>query len=412
MTRSPIPLSFIQRSMLAQEALVDRPIYNMRMCFKIAGPIESRLLEQALCHVVRRHDVLCSRYSPAGAEPFPGYADPELVTRVSVGGEEIELISGALWKRHFDLASEFPIRAMLVSASAAEHHLGLCVHHVAGDSWSLRIFLEELGGAYGRLLRGAPCADHSTAPSYFQYALRERDITGDVAWWGDWLAGIEGQPYPKVESGDGTAGADSISVDLDLDAVATRAVRELARAARVSPAVVLFTAVSLVAAEYRGQRDAVVGLLAALRDTSSLQMTIGPLLNTIPVRTLWPKCCSSTELLRAHENAINMALENKHVPYSRILKACVTERTARTAPIFLHMVNIDNESYRLRLPGTRCVQVPISTEWAVFPALWEFGWRSIGNLRGVLRASADAFTADQVTEFAALFRARLLTLAS
>lgn len=409
---SRTPLSFMQKSMLAQEALVELPVYNIRMCFKIAGPIEPHVLEAALCRVARRHDVLCSHYSSAGAQPCPPHSKPELVTRTSAGGDEVSLICDELWKRPFDLASELPIRAMLVSASAAEHHLGLCVHHIAADSWSLRLFLEELGQTYGRFLHGEPCADDSTAPSYFEPALQERNTTQDVDWWRERLAGIAGQPYPKTWPFDGATNADVISVDLDVDAFASRAVRELAGVAQVSPAVVLFTAVSSVAAECQGLHEAVVGLLVALRDTRRLQMTVGPLLNTLPIRTSWPISCSSTELISAHESAINLALTHKHVPYSRILKACAAERTERTAPIFLHLVNIDNESYRLRLPGTRCVQVPTSPEWAIFPALWEFSWRSIGNVRGVLRASADAFTADQAAVLADMFRSKLLKLAS
>ncbi len=408
---SPAPLSFIQKSMLAQEALVGLPVYNMRMCFKITGPVEPCVLDEALCYVIRRHAVLCSYYSPAGAEPCPDSSRPQLLTRTSADRDVIELLSDALWKRHFDLASEFPVRAMLVSTSAAEHYLGLCIHHVAGDSWSLRIFLEELGETYGRLLGGGPGADGSAAPSYFEYARQERNETGDAGWWREWLTGIAGQPYPKIGSPDDAACADGISVDLALGAVASRAVRELARAARVSPAVVLFTVVSSVTAECRGHNEAVVGLLAALRDTRRLQMTVGPLLNTLPVRASWPVPCSNMELIKAHEDAINSALMHKHVPYAHILKACVAKRPARTAPIFLHLVNVDNESYRLRLQGTRCVHVPAPAKWAIFPGLWEFSWRSVGNVRGVFRVSADAFTADQAALLADMFLSKLLQLA-
>lgn len=410
LTQPPLPLSFLQKSMLAQEAAADRPIYNMRLCFKITGPVEPRILEEALGQVVRRHAVLGCHYRPAGAEPCPGSSKPELITRTSVPGGEVDLIRAALWAPLFDLASQIPIRAMFVSTSPAEHYLGLCVHHVAGDSWSLRLLLEELGDNYGRLLQNQPCGNDSMAPSYFEHARSERMTTEGVAWWRERLAGIASQPYPNTETSADITSADRISVDLGLDIVASRAVRELARSARVSPAVVLFTAVSAVAAQARGQDDAVVGLLVALRDTPKLQMTLGPLLNTLPVRVSRPVSCSSLELIRAHENAINMALRHKRVPYSRILKACVTERPARAAPLFLHMVNVDNEALRLRLRGARCVRIPTPAQWAVFPAVWEFSWRSIGNVSGELRVSADAFTFDQASEIAGRFRSKLLHL--
>lgn len=412
LTHSLMPLSYLQKSMLAQEALVGRPLYNMRTCFKITGPVDAGALEQALGCVASRHAVLCSRYSSAGAEPCPGLCKPVLMTQSSPAGEEVDLIRDVLWRRHIDLANQLPVRAMLVSSSPAEHYLGLCIHHVAGDSWSLRLFLEELGQGYGRLSRGEPLAAGSAAPSYFEYAQQERMATEDVGWWRDQLSGVGCQPYPKVVEPGDAACSDVISVELNVDARATRAVRELARAARVSPTVVLFAAVSSVTAANRRETEATVGLLAALRDTSRLQLTMGPLLNTLPIRTSWPPRCSGAELIGAHEDAINSALMHKYVPYSRILKACVTERHAGAAPIFLHLVNVDNEFLRLRLRGAKCTWVRSPPEFAIFPALWEFSWGAVGNIRGVLRVSAGAFAPDQAAVLADMFLAGLLRVAA
>ncbi|MET7802712.1 condensation domain-containing protein [Streptomyces decoyicus] len=405
----------MQQSMLVHEALVNRPLYNMPLGFRITGRLEVPALQQALHHVIRRHPVLHSTFDEAGAVPLaPGAPLPELVLGRWEGGDERAPVITEFWQRSFDLRREIPVRALLMSASPEDHLLVMCVHHVAGDSWALALLVRELGGAYARIVRGAVGPEETPAPDFFAYVAEERAAAQDTAWWAESLRDLKPQPVPREEPPDEDERGRFLPVGLQLDAVHTQGVKRLAHEARVSPAAVLFTAVSTAVAPGPGaasgrEHRSVIGLPAVLRDTRDMQETMGPLLNTLPVSTTWSPDRPAQEIVRTHAAAMESALAHKQVPYTRILKAARMRRTPGAAPL-LHLVNVDTEVPRLRLPGTRATALPMPARWATFPALWEFSWGTVGNMNGVLRTAADSFTTDQANDMAGAFRSNLAHL--
>ncbi len=409
------PLSDMQLSMLAHETIGGLPIYTMPLCFEITGAVDAPALEAALHLVVRRHPVLRSTYADGrAAEATDTVPLPALGVGIVRDGADGAIAALArLWETPMDLATRMPVRAGLVSVAPDRHFLGLAVHHVAGDSWSLALFLEELGTAYGAL-RGGRVPVLPPAPDFFAHAAEEQSRTWDLTWWRERLDGVRPQPPARTVPPTADEQGALHALGLDLDATDTRGVRELARTARVSPTAVLFTAVSLAVGHTTGGEttsgESTVGLPVVLRDTQELQSAMGPLLNTLPVRTTWRPDASSVELVQAHGAAIDAALAHKDVPYSRILKAAGTHRRPGSAPLFLHVVNADTETPRLRLSGVRSTLRPVTPKWAIFPAHWEFSWKAVGNIRGFLQVSADAFTAAQARECAGRFRSNLTRL--
>jgi hypothetical protein len=280
---------------------------------------------------------------------------------------------------------------------------------VAGDSWALALLIRELGQAYATLVQGATPTNDSPPPDFFAYVAREQAAGWSTAWWREALRNLQPQPYPRDEAPQQTDRGLFVPVELNLNAADTQGVKRLARVARVSPAAVLFTAVSSAVAVGSGPYESAVGLPAALRDTRDLQETMGPLLNTLPVRTFWSSDLSATETVQRHAAAMESALAHKDVPYSRILKAAQIRRIPGAAPL-LHLVNVDTEIPRLRLRGAKTAALHIPANWATFPALWEFSWQQIGNMSGVLRTDASFFTAEQANGLAQEFRSSLARL--
>ncbi|MER5873080.1 condensation domain-containing protein [Streptomyces sp. NPDC002044] len=439
------PLSDMQRSMLAHEALEELPVYTMPLCFEITGRVDADLLERALHHVVRRHPVLCSLYDGTHARvlgdaaPMPSLHRP-VPDRAPGRAPGTDPALAAFLNAPFDLGREVPVRAALATTGPDRHLFALAVHHVAGDSVSQALMLRDIGAAYAALARDGRLPRPAPGPDFFAHAraegphraeerpAEERPAPpppggsargrsgpapgparpdGDAAWWAARLRGTAPQPYPRRIPPPEADRCTRISLGLALDADDTAGIRELARTAQVSPSAVLFTAVSHTIAA-PGGGETVIGLPTALRDRPELRAAVGPLLNTLPVRTRLDATAGPAGTVRAHAAAMEESLTRKELPYSRILAAAGARHSFDSAPLFLHVVNIDHEPLRLRLAGARCTLLPVPRAWVVFPAQWEFGWSTVGNVRGELRLSADAFTAEHAHDLAGRFR-RVLT---
>ncbi|WP_419995142.1 condensation domain-containing protein [Streptomyces boninensis] len=406
---NPTPLSDMQRSMLAHEALEELPIYTMPLAFEVTGPVDPDLLERALHHVIRRHPVLRARYDGTDAHDLgDGAPLPPLVRPAASAAPGLAPALAAFLNTPFDLSREVPVRAALAATGPDRHQLALAVHHIAGDSISLALLLRELGAAYTALSREGRPPHAPPAADFFAHARAEQQDSGPAAadWWAERLSGIRPQPFPRRIPPPEADRCTLISRDLGLDADDTAGVRELARTAEVSPAAVLFAAVSHAIAE-PGATETVIGLPTALRDRPELGAAMGPLLNTLPVRTPLAPGATAAGAVRTHAAAIEESLARKDLPYSRIVRAAGIRRSFDAAPLFLHLVNIDCEPLRLRLDRARCTLLPVPRTWVVFPAHWEFGWGLVGNLCGELRLSADAFTDDHADTLAGRFRQAL-----
>lgn len=398
----PRPMSAMQQAMLVQEAVAGCPLYTMPLCFTVRGPVDADALEAALRHVLERHPVLLSSYDGEFARPCPGgFTGLRRVTDPALGDASALT---ELWDTLFELATEAPVRATLVSGGPDEHVLGLAVHHVAGDSWSLAILLRELGVSYGAVRAGTrPVL--AAAPDFFDHAAWERRQVWDDTWWRDRLRGAPARPARRAEPPPEAERGRLTAVDLDLDADDTRAVRAMSRAERLSPAAVLFTAVSAAVAGDRG--ESVVGLPTALRDTAPLQETVGPLINTLPVRTVWPPGLRGADLLAVHAASMEDTVAHKEVPYPRILRAAGTPRGLGADPLLEHVVNVDSPLPDLPLPGLRTAVRPVARRRANLPALWQFTWGTVGNIHGALEAETATFSPQDAHELADRFRRAL-----
>jgi hypothetical protein len=394
------PLSELQEAMLAHEELAGRPLYNMPFRFALIGQPAMDVLSAAIELVVRRHPVLTAAYHLDSGTALLDAVGLPAPRRLALDN------LACLWTEPFDLETEPPIRIGVAQRSADEYVLGLCVHHVAGDTWSAQLLLSELGSAYRALGKGGQPTGPQAVSDFFAHAAAERAHQPDLTPLIRSLAGLGPWRYPRSVPPVAVDTGRAYRVELEL-AGHTRAVRRLAERAHVSPAAVLLAAVGAAVAD---GESTVLGLPVVLRDTEATQRMMGPLLNIVPVVAGAGWDGSGAESVRAHADAMTVALRHRDVPYPRLLAALGSQRHAGTAPLFLHVVNVDPDVPRLGLAGLRVVGEPVIPEWAVWPAMWEFSWPMVGSLRGALTVSLDAFDPADAGTLAERLQIRLSAL--
>ncbi|HEX7955772.1 MAG TPA: amino acid adenylation domain-containing protein, partial [Pyrinomonadaceae bacterium] len=149
-----LPLSFAQQRLWFLDQLeAGSAFYNIPLAVRLSGQLDRRALEQALGEIVRRHEVLRSRFVAVEGKPTLVIDEPEpLSIPVLDFGDlsaeerqaEVERLAAAEAQRPFDLAKGPLLRTQLLRLTATEHILLFNIHHIITDGWSMGVLVREV----------------------------------------------------------------------------------------------------------------------------------------------------------------------------------------------------------------------------------------------------------------------------
>ena len=180
------------RALTASRRLSRRGTYSIPLAVRLVGCARPR----GACGCAER---------PGGAAREPAHGVPgdggacrgrrcfaasaaRLALAISASTEaELAAALSAAAGRGFELSRELPLRAHLFAMlrplrarlSHHEHVLLLVLHHIAGDGWSLRPLLRDLGALYRARCEGGAAAVPVLPVQYADYTLWQRAVLGD-----------------------------------------------------------------------------------------------------------------------------------------------------------------------------------------------------------------------------------------
>lgn len=183
------PLSFSQQRLWFLDRLeAGNLAYHIPTALRLQGRLDIRALEQAVNEMIRRHEILRTRFGMDGEQPVQIVA-PEL--RLSIGvvalselaetdrDAEVLRLARADGAQFFDLTTGPLLRVNLLVLGEQEYVLLFTLHHIVFDGWSAAILFEEFASLYQAFLAGNPSP---LSPLPIQYA--------DFAYWQrQWLQG-------------------------------------------------------------------------------------------------------------------------------------------------------------------------------------------------------------------------------
>ena len=148
------------------------------------GPLDLRALELSLGEIVRRHEVLRTRfpYTSAGVvqeilPATPLHLPVEDLSRLAADDCQRATRERVLAEYHrpFDLTEEPPFRAVLLQLGPEDYVLVAVIHHIAYDRWSRGILLRELALLYTAYSAGEASPLCEPALQYRDYASWQRE---------------------------------------------------------------------------------------------------------------------------------------------------------------------------------------------------------------------------------------------
>ncbi|MGC5015678.1 condensation domain-containing protein [Streptosporangium sp. DT93] len=354
-------LSFDQQRLWMENQLLPGVIYNVHGRRRIVGELNVAVLEASIRAIVARHETLRTRFPAGEGEPVQvvdDHADDGLIRitdltglRGQDGDETAERAARRLLDEElttpFDLTTGPLIRCLLIKLGDDEHALGVTMHHIVSDAWSIGLFIRELTALYEA--GGDPRrAGLSPLPvQYRDYAVWQRSwLSGEALenQINHWRRHLQAAPralaMPTVQRRTNAMRAEAGQVVAELSAQETASLRQLCRSHGVTSFMVLYAVLATIFSRWSGQTDLVIGVPVAGRTNRATDRLIGFFVNMLPLRV---DLSDNPTFVRLLERVRRVALDgyaHAEAPMDELVRDLNIARDPRRTPLFEVVLNV------------------------------------------------------------------------
>ncbi len=354
----PLPLSFSQaRQWFLDQLEPGNPAYNLPASIGLPGRVNAAAISAALSEVLRRHEVLRTRFASHGGEPHQEIlaAAPLPLSVVDCGGLSGDMAYAAArvaamreQSLPFDLAQGPLLRAWLV-LGPTESRLFLTLHHIVTDGWSMTLLIRELSILYQAALA---CVAPSLAPLPVQYAdfaawqrswLEGPALEDLLDYWRGRLAGAPpvldlplDRPRPPIQTHRGARRRLGLGPEL-LAAVRGHGQRE-----GMTQFMVLLGAWVALLFRHTHDEDISVGTYTAGRGLPEIEGLIGFFVNTLVLRMKPSGAIGFGRFLEQVREVTLGAFAHEDLPFEKLLEEIRPERSLAHTPLFQVMLEFQN----------------------------------------------------------------------
>ncbi|MGW2786685.1 amino acid adenylation domain-containing protein [Streptomyces populi] len=325
--------------------------YNVPSLWQLSGEVDAEALEAALDGLVRRHEILRTRFTVGEDGPYQ-VVQPADETRCRLSRQPVDFGPGgpaagipeevrAFAEEPFDLGTAPLVRACFFTdhRRPGDALFLLVFHHIAIDGSSLPTVLRDLEALYRRAV-GEP-QDGLVEPGlqfldFAVWAQQQPTAESDrqLAYWREQLKDLPAlelpadRPRPPYWSGHGAA------VDFALPADVVLALRSLGGEEHASSFMVLLAAFKVVLARWSGQGDIAVGAAMTARSLPELEELVGFLTDTMVLRCAISGERTFRDVLGDVRAATLGAMKHNLVSYGQVVQELQPERQLDRNPVF------------------------------------------------------------------------------
>ena len=426
--QGPTLLSYTQKRLWFIHRLdPDGTSYNLPGAVRIEGPLNVPALEKSLKEIVRRHEVLRTRFVAVNGEPRQAVEDNATIELPIVGLDHVP--SNEIQKRvasilqedsqtPFDLEGGPLVRAKLLRSGEREHVLLVTMHHIVADDWSMGVLIRELSALYRAFSAGRPSPLAELPIQYADFSIWQQKwfhgeaLGQQLEYWKKQLAGLQplqlptDRQRPIVSSGKGSKISFTLSSDL------TKKLRDLGRQQNATLYMTLLAAYQTLLFQYSGQTDIAVGTSIAGRRFTEIEGLIGCFLNMLVLRTDLSGAPTFIELLKRVKDVTLGAYAHQDLPFEKLVETLQPDRDLSRTPLFQAMLVFHNTPQaQLELGNAKLQILDVTSESTKFD-LTLFASEEAGRLHCVLNYSTDLFDAEGAIRLAKDFQTLLDCLAS
>lgn len=367
-----LPLSDVEVTFWFLEQMNPSSIdYVLGATWKLEGALEIDTLRQAFQRLSERHESLRTRYSidglgrplriidPPPSEPFKLESQPLRASDVTGDARWIAAARQAsASSKGFSIANEHLFRASLVQLSETEHVLGVAIHHIISDAWSLSVFARDLFELYRSISTGTPSklpelrVQYGDVAAWYHERHKVKILSRQLDYWKQHLAGaplayeFNDRVRPKQMS---LRGGHHL---VDLDEEFTGGLLELCRREQSTLTILFQVAFGVVVSDMTGLKDFFLGTVAATRQRAELENLFGPMFTILPYRLRFTENPTCSELLARFKTSLLDGLENADVPSEQMVRGFLGRKRDPARPTFFQaVINVMRAEATLSIGG-------------------------------------------------------------
>jgi hypothetical protein len=330
---------------LSHAALPAAARSELNIPLRYRPPAESTVesLTFVVDYLVRRHEVFRTTCHPgAGDGPFqrvhPAGPSPVTVFRTEEhpGSSPADAVN-ELIEAGFDLASEWPIRSLIVVTGSTPSLLLIVIHRMAGDDWSINRLHQELQAVHQAVLAGQPVSlppvrHRPEDLTRYEASAAAAKLNDDaLRYWDGQLSRVPADMFaPRRVPAAGEPEALSASLSSPSGASAAR---RLAGRYNAWPNLVYCAAFSMLLVAFTGSRPTSFRTYAANRDTEAQSELMASMSQPVLVTVDHPVDATFAEFVAGLAERAEAALRHSYCAYDEALERMARHSAERGIPL-------------------------------------------------------------------------------
>jgi hypothetical protein len=408
------PLTYQQEELwFLQQFVPESTSYNVPVVWRLHGAVDPEHVAAAINQVVRRHEVLRTRFVERDGWPVQ-VVDPPAARRLRVRHVRDEAVSSDQLRlqcdRPFDLAGSGGLRPVLLRHGDRDSTLLLDLHHIVFDEWSETILWRDFS-TYYREARGLPAPPlPDLAVQLVDYAQWQRDsLTGDRldrlnTFWRDRLTDLPTLAIPTDRTRPRRQSFEGSVYWFSIDPAHAAVVTGMGRAVTATPHMCYLAVFGVLLARWTGQPDLAVGTITSGRTHPALRDLIGFFVNTVVLRLRLAAGMTFPNVLAQTRQTVLDAYEHEFLPFVKVVEAVRPPREPDHHPLFQVMFtyeSADAEETR-ELPGATVSPDGVTLPVARFDLVLNIS-ESNGRIDGGFEFNTTLFDRDTIALLASTF---------
>jgi thioesterase domain-containing protein len=318
-----------------QRASQKASALNIAFRLQLSGPLEAASIEQVLCEMVARHEILRTGFLMTGAGlrqqvwsqvPFrlevvdlTGFEEKD-------GLAEAERVGRLQARTPFELSSPSFFRAVWLPRSITQGELQLTFHSLVMDGWSFAILVRELVEGLAALHAGQVPELSDVDLHHGDYALWKEEFLASGALdrarthWRQELQDFSrfdvpgDRPRPQERRFQGVIRSILLPGTLSERLIAG------AKSQGVTLFSVAAAGLAMALQTVAGQTRVAMGTQMSVRDQQELEGVVGPLINTVILRLDVPRGSTLTSVTAQCGAKLSDAIEHLHLPFEEMME--------------------------------------------------------------------------------------------